>query len=73
MDFFKKSMDASMNAAFLTGLIIGQVKHNDKLTGSDKVFLLRNLMETHIDNPISSSDDVIKQCKQLLEGLEVMT
>lgn len=71
MSDFKKTLDAKMNAAFLTGLIIGQVKYNDNLSGSDKVFLLNNLMTTHIDNPIGNSDTIITQCKELLEGLNI--
>ena len=71
MSDFKKTLDATMNAAFLTGLILGQVKHNDNLSGSDKVFLLKNLIATHIDNPIGTSDNIINECKELLEGLNI--
>lgn len=71
MNNFKKTLDATMNAAFLTGLIIGQVKYNERLTGSDKVFLLNKLIATHTDNPIGSSDVLIKECKELLEGLNI--
>lgn len=65
-------MSASGNAAYLTGLIIGVVKYSEMVGKErDKEYLLKQLIKIHSESPITNSEDLIKECKDLLNKLEV--
>lgn len=63
-------MTASGNAAYVSGLILGMIKHSNMVEkDKDKKFLLKQLIEIHTNSPISNSENLIKECEELLETI----
>lgn len=69
MTLFNEVLDARGNASYLTGLIMGMVKHNSSVSKGTKEFMLEQLIETHTKYPIGNSERVISECNELLETL----
>lgn len=64
-------MTASGNAAYVSGLIIGMLKHSNMVEKDiNKKFLLKQLIEIHSESPISNSENLIKECEELLKTIQ---
>lgn len=71
----KSNLDQFLNAVTmasnLTGFMIGTVKYTESVPVNIKREMLEHLIKIHNRTPLSTSDEIVKECQELLNRLSL--